>query len=311
MPRALLTTRPKGRIIQQIMLPREILKKIRRLEIKTSRLVEGSLAGSYISTFKGRGIEFTEVREYSEGDDVRAIDWNVTARMGQPFVKTFMEERDLTVILAVDLSRSMDFGTVAQSKKELAVDFCAAAALLAVKNSDRVGLVAFTDKVELFVPPRKGRRHVLRLLANLAAFSASGTGTEPASAATFLMNAVKQRATVFWVSDFVGVNGAGSLRAASRRHELVPVLLQDRREEEMPAVGLVELIDPETGARMTADTSSRGFAQAFSESVRRARAARELVFRELKSEPIELWTGGSPIMPLARYFHRKARMRRH
>ncbi len=157
------------------MLPKEILKKIKRLEIKTSRLVEGQLAGSYLSTFRGRGIEFSEVREYLEGDDVRSIDWNVTARMNAPFVKTFMEERDLTVMLAVDFSGSMEFGTLAQTKRELAIDFCAAAALLAAGNNDRVGLIAYAEGIELFIPPRKGRRHVLKLLAELSALKPRGT----------------------------------------------------------------------------------------------------------------------------------------
>jgi len=292
------------------MLPREILKKLKRLEIKTSRLVEGSVAGSYLSTFKGRGIEFTEVREYVEGDDVRAIDWNVTARMGAPFIKTFVEERDLTVMLAVDLSGSMGFGTTTQTKKDLALYFCAAAALLAAQNNDRVGLIAYTDRVEKFVPPRKGKRHVMRLLVELAGINPKGSGTNPEAAAVYLMRTVKSRATLFWVSDFIGADGSHSLRAASRRHELVPVTIQDRREAGLPPVGLVVLEDPETGGRVLVDSSSHAFISAQEHERQKAGSQRDSLMKMLKAEPVELWTGESVVMPLAQYFRRKARMRR-
>lgn len=289
------------------MLSREIFRKIKRLEIKTSRLVEGSLAGGYLSTFKGRGIEFTEVREYFEGDDVRAIDWNVTARMGAPYIKTFMEERDLTVMLAVDLSGSMDFGTTLQSKGELALDFCAAAALLAVQNNDRVGLLAYTDRVEAFVPPRKGRRHVMQVLARLASLKPTGRGTDHAMAAGFLMKTVRHRATLFWVSDFIGMDGPKAVKALAIRHELVPVALKDRREAAIPPVGLVEFVDPETGAKAFVDTSSPAFAEAYESEAGRIESARAALYKSLKAEPLEVFTGGSPITPLARYFRRKAR----
>ncbi|MGA2193301.1 MAG: DUF58 domain-containing protein [Nitrospirota bacterium] len=298
------------------MLPLEILRKIKKLEIKTARLVEGALAGSYLSTFKGRGIEFTEVREYAEGDDIRSIDWNVTARTGIPHVKTFMEERDLTVMLAVDLSGSMGFGTTGQSKRELAVDFCAAASLLAVKNSDRVGLMAFTDKIELFIPPRKGKKNVMRLLTALSALITSGKGTDATMASEYLRKMLKSRATLFWVSDFGDGDYAGgdilrALKALSRRHELVPVVLKDRRETELPGVGLMELVDPETGLTAVIDTSSPRFMGAYKKCVDEARAYRENLFRTLRSEPIQLFTGSSPITPLTRYFRRKARLGRH
>jgi uncharacterized protein (DUF58 family) len=292
------------------MLPKEILKKVKRLEIKTSRLVEGALAGSYLSTFKGRGMEFTEVREYTEGDDVRAIDWNVTARTAVPHVKTFMEERDLTVMLAVDLSGSMDFGTIAQSKRELAVEFAAAAALLAVKNNDRVGLLAFTDKVEAYVPPRKGKRHVMRLLATLSTINTHGRGADFSRAALYLMKTVKRRATLFWVSDFIGAPGPRPLKAISRRHELVPVVLKDRREAEVPPVGLMELVDPETKQRFMVDTSSEAFRAALDKERARAEGLMGSLWTALRSEPVSVWTGESPILPLARYFRRKARARR-
>ncbi len=185
------------------MLPYEILRKIKRLEIKTSRLVEGALSGGYLSTFKGRGIEFTEVREYVPGDDVRAIDWNVTARTGIPHIKTFVEERDLTVMLAVDVSASMDFGTTTQTKKELAVEFAAAAALLAAQGGDRAGLIAYTDRVELFIPPKRGKRHVYNLLTALSTITPKGKRTDLAAPAELLIRALKTRSTLFWVSDFL------------------------------------------------------------------------------------------------------------
>lgn len=293
------------------MLPKEILKKIKRLEIKTSRLVEGQLAGSYLSTFRGRGIEFSEVREYLEGDDVRSIDWNVTARMNAPFVKTFMEERDLTVMIAVDFSGSMEFGTLAQTKRELAIDFCAAAALLAAGNNDRVGLIAYAEGIELFIPPRKGRRHVLKLLAELSALKPVGRGSGHAAAASMLMRVLKTRATLFWVSDYMGMDGAKGLKALSRRHELVPVLLADGRESVMPPVGLVELSDPETGTKTLVDTSSREFIDAFTAWKNETGSSRETLFKSLRAEHIEIQTGGSPVTPLTRYFRRKARLGRH
>jgi len=288
------------------MLPRETLKKIKRLELKTSRLVEGVVAGSYLSSFKGRGIEFTEVREYAEGDDVRAIDWNVTARMGAPFVKTFMEERDLTVMLAVDLSGSMEFGTTANSKRELALELSAAASLIASMNNDRVGLIAYTDRVELFIPPRKGRRHVMRLLAGLESLKTKGHGSDARPAAGFILKALKGRAIVFWVSDFIGVDGPGEMKAVSMRHEVVPALLRDRREDEIPDVGLAEFIDPETGGRVVVDTSSEAFRDAYAREASERDKRRASIFRALKSEPVELWTGADVVVPLARYFRRKA-----
>ncbi len=293
-----------------LMHARDLLKKIRRLEIRTARLVEGTVSGSYLSTFKGRGIEFNEVREYVEGDDVRAIDWNVTARMGVPYVKTFMEERDMTVIVAVDLSGSMEFGTAVKSKRELALEFAAVVSLLAVQNNDRVGLLGFTDTVELFIPPRKGRRHAMRLLTELAALVPKGTGADPELAAGYLMKVQRSRATVFWVSDFMDAGVSRRLRAAGRRHELVPVAVRDPREELMPGVGLIELVDPESGARVVVDTFSDGFKKAFGQAVLDAEKRRTGIFRALHAEPVELWTGSSAVTPLARYFDRQARLRK-
>ncbi len=299
------------------MLPYEILRKIKRLEIKTSRLVEGALSGGYLSTFKGRGIEFTEVREYVPGDDVRAIDWNVTARTGYPYVKTFVEERDLTVMLAVDLSASMDFGTTTGTKRELAVEFAAAAALLAVQGGDRAGLIAYTDRVELFIPPKRGRRHVLGLLAALSAIRPSGIKTDLAAPAQALMRSLKTRSTLFWLSDFLeaGRPAAGGLassillKALSKRHELVPVVPVDRRERELPVSGTAEFADPETGERILADLSSPEFIRAFKDWRTSAEKERAVLFNSLRAEPVWLSTGSSPVTPLAGYFRRQARRR--
>lgn len=292
------------------MLAKGILNKIRRLEIKTARLVEGAVSGSYLSTFKGRGIEFNEVREYVEGDDVRAIDWNVTARMGTPYVKTFMEERDLTVVIAVDLSASMEFGTAATSKRESALEFAATVSLLASRNNDRVGLIGYTDKVDVFLPPRKGRKNSVRLMMELAAAKPSSKLADPALAAGFLMKAQRSRATVFWVSDFMDMEMNRTLKAVSRRHELVPVVVRDKRETDMPGVGLVEFADPETGEAALVDTTSKAFADAFTRAASERDAKRALLFRAMRAEPVELVTGGSPITPLARHFDRVARQRR-
>lgn len=296
------------------MLPYEILRKIKRLEIKTSRLVEGALSGGYLSTFKGRGIEFTEVREYVPGDDVRAIDWNVTARTGIPHIKTFVEERDLTVMLAVDVSASMDFGTTTQTKKELAVEFAAAAALLAAQGGDRAGLIAYTDRVELFIPPKRGKRHVYNLLTALSTVKPKGKRTDLAAPAELLIRALKTRSTLFWISDFLeaglpaAASGTRALKALSRRHELVPVVPSDRRERELPpGGGMAELIDPETGALVLVDLSSPRFIQAFKSWKDEAEKGRTALFNALKAEPVWLATGSSPITPLARYFHRHAR----
>ena len=292
------------------MFSKELLKKIKRLEIRTARLVEGAAPGGYLSGFKGRGIEFTEVREYAPGDDVRAIDWNVTARMGAPYVKTFMEERDLTVMLVLDVSGSMDFGTAGATKRELAVEFCAAAALLAVQMNDRVGLLAYSGRVESFIPPRKGVRHVTGLLTGLAGLKSSGRGTNASAAAGFIMKTMKSRATLFWLSDFIGTGNDRSMKAAARRHELIPVLVRDALEDGIPPAGLMELADPEGGGRLVVDTSSPAFASRLKAAVGQRDTARSALFRSIKAEPLELLTGVPPIKPLAGYFRRRARIRR-
>jgi uncharacterized protein (DUF58 family) len=245
------------------MIPREILKEVRRIEISTRGLVNEVFSGEYHSVFKGRGMSFAEVREYQYGDDIRSIDWNVTARTGAPFVKIFEEERELTVMLLVDVSASGDFGTRQKLKSQVAVEICALLAFSAIKNNDKVGLVIFSDHVEQFVPPRKGRRHVLRVLRELLYHRPKGRGTDIGAALEYLAHVQRKRAVTFLVSDFRDEGFDRALAVAGRRHDLVAVRIGDVREQELPALGYVELEDPETCERVVVNTSSRAFRSAF------------------------------------------------
>src|SRR6516225_5810861 len=228
------------------MLPREVLRQIRRLQLRARRAVEDVLGGEYHSVFKGWGIAFDEVRAYQPGDDVRAIDWNVTARMGQPFVKRYIEERELTVLLAIDSSGSLQFGTRAQLKREVAAELAAVLAFSAIANNDRVGLIQFTDRVEHFLPPRKGTRHVLRLIRDILFFQPEHRGTALREALDYLNRVLRRRTIVFLFSDFIDRDYEQSFKRTGRRHDLVAVRVTDPREEELPAVGLVEFEDTET-----------------------------------------------------------------
>ena len=231
------------------MIPREILKKIRQIEIRTNRLVNDTLGGAYHSVFKGQGMNFEEVREYQPGDEVRSIDWNVTARFGHPYIKKFKEERELTVILIVDVSASGQFGSVRQTKNELTAELAAVLAFSAIRNNDKVGLIMFTDQIEKYVPPKKGRRHVLRVIREILAFQPKGRGTNLRAALDYLNHVQSRRAVTFVLSDFQVEDEEAvrkKLRVASKRHDVVALSLRDPREEELPAVGLVELRDSET-----------------------------------------------------------------
>ncbi|NUO81345.1 DUF58 domain-containing protein, partial [candidate division KSB1 bacterium] len=229
------------------MIPKEILKKVRRLEIQTRALVNDVFSGEYHSVFKGRGMAFAEVREYVLGDDVRNIDWNVTARTGHPFVKVFDEERELTVMLLVDVSSSGEFGTHEQMKGDIAAEICALLAFSAIKNNDKVGLIIFTDRIEKFVPPKKGRTHVLRVLREVLYHKPEGHGTNITTALEYLNRVIRRKAVVFLVSDFLSEGYEKALRVAGKRHDLVAIPITDPRETEIPNVGLVELEDAETG----------------------------------------------------------------
>src|SRR6516225_10222988 len=238
------------------MLPREVIRQIRRLQLKARRAVEDLLGGEYHSVFKGAGIAFEEVRAYQPGDDIRTIDWNVTARMGQPFIKRFIEERELTVVLVVDCSGSHQFGTRAQQKREVAAELAAVLAFSAISNNDRVGLVQFTDRVERFVPPRKATRHVLRLIRDVLFYQPQHRGTSLRAGLDYLNRVLHRRSIVFLLSDFLDRDFDGPLKRTGRRHDLVAVRITDPGEEELPAVGLLEVEDAESGRRMLVDTGS-------------------------------------------------------
>jgi uncharacterized protein (DUF58 family) len=241
------------------MIPEELIKRIRQIQIYTSRAVNASFAGQYESVFKGRGMQFDEVREYSPGDDIRTIDWNVTARTGKPFIKRFVEEREMTVLFAVDLSASGEFGTVDKMKNELAAEFCAVLAFAAAKNNDKVGLLIFTDRIELFIPPKKGSRHILRLIRELLAFEMPKRRTDIPQALDYIARVIRKRATVFLVSDFIETDFKKPLSLLNRRHDVIAVPVRDRVEIAMPSVGLIEVQDAETGEIMLVDTSSARF----------------------------------------------------
>jgi uncharacterized protein (DUF58 family) len=291
------------------MIPREVLRKVRHIEIRTRRLVNDMFGGEYHSVFKGLGMEFAEVREYAAGDDIRSIDWNVTARMGHPFVKLFREERELTVVLLVDQSASEYFGTRERLKSELAAEIGALLALSAVENNDRVGLVLFTDRVELTVPPAKGRRHVLRVVREILAHQPEGKGTDLAGALDHLSRLQKRRAVVFLISDFLAQGYEQSLSIASRRHDLIAVRLRDRREEMLPSVGVVALRDLETGRDLIVDTSNRGVRARFAKNLVERERAFVRAVRRAQVDSVDLWTNEDVVAPLAGLFRRRMRRR--
>jgi len=291
------------------MIPREVLRKVRHIEIRTRRLVTDMFGGEYHSVFKGLGMEFAEVREYAAGDDIRSIDWNVTARMGHPFVKLFREERELTVVLLVDQSASEFFGTRERLKSELAAEVAALLALSAVENNDRVGLVLFTDRVELTVPPAKGRRHVLRVVREILAHHPSGKGTDLAGALDHLCRLQKRRAVVFLISDFLAEGYEQSLSIASKRHDLVALRLRDRREEILPSVGVVALRDLETGRDLMVDTSNRNVRARFGKGVVDRERAFQRAVRKAQVDSVDLWTNEDVVAPLAGFFRRRMRRR--
>jgi len=287
------------------VIPAEILKKVRRIQIVTTAMVQDLFAGQYHSAFKGRGIEFEEVREYQPGDDVRTIDWNVTARTGRPFVKNYREERELTVVLLVDVSASQDFGTRQQLKSELVAELGATLAFSAIQNNDKVGLILFTDRIERFVPARKGLRHALRVVRELLYHEPVGRGTDVAGALEYLSRVLRRRAVVFLVSDFQTPDFGGPLRIVRRRHDLIPVVVRDERELTLPNVGFVELLDPETGAQVLVDTSSRALRRSFGALAEQRHAGLLAELRKLRIDAVEVRTGESFVAPLAGFFRRR------
>ena len=285
---------------------KEILKKIQRIEIFTNRLVNTVFAGEYESVFKGQGITFDEVREYQVGDEIRTIDWNVTARMGQAYIKKYVEERELVMMLIVDMSASTSFGSISETKAEIAAEIAALLAFSAIKNNDKVGLICFTDTVEHFVAPRKGKRHVLRVVRDILHFQPKQPGTNIETALTFVDKVLKPHSVVFLISDFKNTGYEKQLRLSSKRHSLIAITLQDRREMELPDVGLIELEDAESGETMIVDTRSEEARQLYTELNQRAEAERQQIFRASRVDSIHIRTDESYVKPLIRFFRQRA-----
>ena len=284
------------------MIASDLIRKVRKIQIRTSHVVDDLLAGGWHSAFKGRGIEFEEVRPYQSGDDVRSIDWNVTARAGQPFIKLFQEERELTVILLVDASASLFFGSTSQTKHELVTELAATLAFSAIKNQDKVGLTLFSEQVEYSLPPRKGVNDVLRLIRTLLLHRPEKQGTNLRVVLEHLNRTVKRRSVVFLLSDFQDSNFEKPLRIAARRHDLIPIVVSDDREKALPPVGLLPLRDAESGEIQWFDTSSRRHRFLFTRAVEKREQNRENLFKKLGLRSIQLSTGQDYVEALQRFF---------
>jgi uncharacterized protein (DUF58 family) len=293
------------------MLTREVLRQVRRLQLRARRAVEDPLGGAYRSVFKGSGIAFEEVREYQPGDDIRSIDWNVTARMGHPFIKRYVEERELTVILFIDASASLSFGTADQSKREVVAEIGALLTLCAAGNNDRIGLLLCTDRVEKFVPPRKGTRHALRVIRDLFVFRPEHAGTDLAAGLDFLNRVTRRRVLLFLFSDFLDEHYARALERTGHRHDVVAVVVSDPREHELPALGLLEVQDAETGEPLLVDTSNAAFRAALAQRLAQRRAAFEQLARGHRIDLLPVSTAGQHLDALIRFFRlRERRLRR-
>jgi uncharacterized protein (DUF58 family) len=292
-------------------IPPEVLRQVRHIEMRTRGLVNSLFTGEYRSVFKGQGMEFSEVREYQPGDEVRTIDWNVTARMRRPFVKRYIEERELTVMLAVDLSGSERFGTRSRFKSELATELAAVLAMSAVRNNDRVGILLFTDRLEHVVPPAKGRRHALRVLRDLFVVDPEGTSTNMAVATEYLGKLLTHHSIVFILSDFLDPNIEAPLKRLAQRHDVVAVTIEDPAELALPDIGLARLADPESGETVDVDTSNASVRTAYAEQVAADRQARRTLLRRLAIDEVPISTDASYIEPLLRFFRtRETRGRR-
>ena len=284
------------------MLTKELLKQVRQIEIRTKGLVNQVFSGEYHSVFKGRGMEFSEVREYQFGDDIRNIDWNVTARFGHPFIKVFEEERELTVMLMVDLSGSLMFGSVSKTKQRVAAELTAILAFSALKNNDKVGLILFTDKIEKFVPPRKGNKHVLRIIREVLSFQPEGNATDIGAALEFMNGAIKKKSIAFLLSDFMDDGYEKILRIVGKKHDLIGVVLDDRRETEIPKMGLIKLTDAETNQERWVDTSSRKVQKVLQKRREEMIGKRKSLFITSRLDSIYVRTGENYITPLVNFF---------
>jgi uncharacterized protein (DUF58 family) len=288
-------------------LPAELLKQLRTLEIRTQRLANEQLSGTYHSVFKGQGLSFREVRAYLPGDDVRWIDWNVSARLSEPHVKVFVEEREMTVMLVVDLSQSEQFGTRRAAKAQVAAEICALCAFSAIKNNDRVGLVLATDVIEKLVPPKKGDKHVMRVVREILGFSPQYSGTNLKLALDTLSKVAKRKSVAFVVSDFYATGFERSLALAGAKHDVIPVMLVDPRDEELPDVGLAAFEDLETGQEIVVDTSDRRVREHYKATMRKVRADREKLFQKLALDSVVIRTDQSFVKPLRDLFAKRAR----
>ncbi len=286
---------------------REILRKIRRLELRTRRLVESSFAGQYQSVFKGRGMNFEEVRPYTPGDEIRAIDWNVTARTGEPYIKKFTEEREMTVMIVLDVSASGDFGSIRESKREVAAEVAAILAFSAIHNNDKVGLLLFSDRVELFIPPKKGRHHILRLIREMLYFSPQGRGTDLAGALEFMNKVVTRRAVVFVISDFLTGDFSRPLTVSAKRHDMVALTVVDPAEEALPDVGVILMEDPETGEQIEVDTSRRAIAGNYARLAGERFKELGTVFGSRGVDMVQLRTDADYLPVLRSFFDRRGR----
>lgn len=294
------------------MLSTELFKKIRQIEIRTKNIVNDSFAGEYHSVFKGRGMEFDEVRPYQPGDEIRTIDWNVTARMGDPYIKRYIEERELTVLFLVDASGSKDFGTVDRYKRELAAELTAVLAFAATNNNDKVGLLIFTDQVELFIPPRKGRTHVLRIIRELLTFEPEHTGTDIQLALDTANRILKRRAILFLISDLLTPSQSyqQSLNVTNRRHDLIAIQVTDPLEEQIAPVGVIGLEDAETGKTMWVDTSSKAWRTKFAQSQAQNEETLQALFRRSGVDRVLIQSGEDYVRPLIEFFRKRTQRKK-
>jgi uncharacterized protein (DUF58 family) len=289
------------------MISKELLQRVKHIEIRTSRLVNEALAGEYHSVFKGQGMEFDEVRTYQYGDDMRSIDWNVSARQGHLYVKRYVEERELTVVLLVDLSASKDFGTVCRLKNELAAELGALLAFSAIRNKDRVGALIFTDAVEKYIPPKKGRKHVLRVVRELLAYEPVHRKTSIETALRYLNNVLTKRSVIFLISDFFDQGYERSLRVANQRHDLIAMPINDPRDTDLPDVGILQMLDPETGETFWVDTSLRRVRENYRKLASEAVEARNRIFRRNRIEFVNIFTHKPYDVALVKFFRQRAK----
>ncbi len=288
---------------------KELLKKVRKIEIKTRGLSNHLFSGEYHSAFKGRGMAFSEVREYHVGDEIRTIDWNVTARFNHPYVKVFDEERELTVMLLMDVSGSENFGTINQQKQELATELCAVLAFSAIQNNDKVGVIFFSDKIEKFIPPKKGRSHILMIIRELIDFKPQNKGTDVAEALKYFTSVIKKKCTAFIISDFMSSEFESELKIANKKHDVIALRLYDKHEEEFPDLGLIPVIDEESGRAMWVNTGDKNVREAFKRDALKRNSRLQITFSKAGVDAAEIGTHESYVKPLMTLFKKRERKR--